>query len=170
MHQMARIESIRNFFDCGIVIETLKNSLKVKMEMGLKDFIRHLIFGKGYAELTPPKLSQQRALNADLMIVDLREERKYVLSHIKGAVSHPFDDFLKSILMDGEYGEFKRKEMVLVCDTGHQSRVAASILAEEGFVHAFSLSRGMRRWNRWQNLLRTQKGSESKRCPTCLRS
>lgn len=35
MNQLAIIESIRNFFDCGIVIETFKNSLKVEMEMGL---------------------------------------------------------------------------------------------------------------------------------------
>lgn len=137
------------------------------MEMGLKDFIRHLFFGKGYAELTPPKLSEQMALHQDLLIVDLRDERKYKQNHIKGAVSHSFDDFLKSILIDGEYREFKPKDLVLVCDTGHQSRVAASILAGEGFVHAASLSRGMRRWNKWQSLLRIQKGFQHKKLHCC---
>ena len=167
MHKLAIIESILNFFDCGIVIETFKNSLKTEMEMGLKNFIRHLFFGKGYADLTPPRLSEQMALQQDLLIVDLRDERKYKQNHIKGAISHPFEDFLKSILIDEEYGEFKQKDLVLVCDTGHQSRVAASILAEEGFVHAASLNRGMRRWNKWQELLRIQKRFQHKRSHCC---
>lgn len=157
MSLLAVIESIRNLFDCGIVIETFKNSFKAEMEMKLKDFIRLLFFGKGYAELTPPELSEQIALHQDLLIVDLRDERKYQQNHIRGAVSHTFDDFLKSILIDNEYGDFKTKDLVLVCDTGYQSRVAAGILAEEGFMHAISLSRGMRRWNKWQHLLGVQK-------------
>ena len=33
------------------------------------------------------------------------------------------------------------------------SRVAGAILAEEGFKNIYSLSRGMRRWNRWQKIL-----------------
>ena len=159
MNILVMIESIQNFFDCGVFIESLKNSLKVKMEMGVKDFIGHLLFGKGYFELTPPKLSEQMELHQGLLIVDLRDERKYKNNHIKGAVLHPFDDFLKSVLMDGEYQEFKQRKLVLICDTGHQSRVAASILAEEGFVKAYSLNRGMRRWSKWQNLLRIRKRS-----------
>lgn len=102
------------------------------------------------------RLNKKKALQQDLLIVDLRDARKYELSHIKGAVSHTFDDFLKSILVEGEYSGYKQKEVVLICDTGHLSRVAAGILSEEGFVRAVSLNRGMRRWNRWQNLLRIQ--------------
>lgn len=157
MNQLAVIESIRNFFDWGIVTETFKNALKAEMEMGMTDFVRRLFFGKGYAELTPPELMKRIDSQPDLLIVDLRDERKYKQNHIRGAVSHSFDDFLKSILIDGEYGDFKTKTLVLVCDTGHQSRVAAGILAEEGFVHATSLKGGMWRWNKWQNLVGTQK-------------
>jgi len=81
---------------------------------------------------------------------------------------HPFDDFLKSVLMDRDYREFKQRKLVLVCDTGHQSRVAASILAEEGFAKAYSLNRGMRRWSKWQNLLRVHKRSLlSRSCRIC---
>lgn len=157
MNQMAFIESIQNFFDFGIVLETFKNSIKTEMEMGLKDFIRRLFFGKWYVQLTPPELSKKIAFHQDLLIIDLRDKRKYQQNYIGEAVSHPFDDFLKSILVDGRYVEFKSKDLVLVCDTGQQSRVAADILAEEGFAHVASLNRGMRRWNNWQNLLLSQK-------------
>ncbi len=167
MNRLAMIESTQNFFDYGVFIETLKNSLKVKMEMGLKDFIYHLFLGKGYFELTPAKLSEEMELNPDLLIVDLREEEKYKKDHIEGAVLHPFDDFLKSVLVDGEYNEFKKKKLVLVCDTGHKSRVAASILAEEGFENAFSLTRGMHRWNKWQNLLLIHERAQSRRFHLC---
>ena len=156
MRLLAIIESIQNVFDCGIVIEALKNSFKTKMEMDFKDFIRHLFFGRDYIELTPPKLSEEMVSHPDLVIVDLRDDHKYEQNHIIGAVSHSFDDFLKSVLIDGGYKEFKSKNVVLVCDTGHKSRVAASILSEEGFVYAASLNGGMRRWKKWQNLLRIQ--------------
>ena len=168
MNQLTAIESIRNFLDIGIVIETFKNSLKTEMEMGLKDFIRRLLLGKGYVQLTPPELSQKITSHQDLLIIDLRNKRKYQQHHIKEAVSHPFDDFLKSILIDGNYEDFKTKELVLVCDTGQQSRVAADILSEEGFVHVSSLNRGMRRWKKWQALLSVQKRFRHKRLHCCV--
>ncbi len=166
MNRLAMIESAQNFFDYGVFIETLKNSVKAKMEMGLKDFIRHLLFGKGYFELTPAELSEQMALNPGFQIVDLREEGKYKKDHIERAVSHPFDDFLKSVLVDGEYNKFKQKKLVLVCDTGHKSRVAAAILAEEGFESVFSLNRGVHRWNKWQNLLLSHEKAWNKKFVT----
>lgn len=167
MNSLIIMESIQNYFDCGVFIESFKNSLRVKMEMGIKDFIRQLLFGKGYAEVTPPGLSKQMETDHDLLIVDLRDKRKYEKAHIKGAVSHPFDDFLRSVFVETKYSEFKEKELVLVCDTGHQSRVAAGILAEEGFVKVSSLKRGMRRWNRWQNLLSIHENPLNRGCHVC---
>ena len=42
--------------------------------------------------------------------------------------------------------------MVLVCDTGQLSKVAAAIMAEDGFTQVYSIKGGMRRWNRWMTL------------------
>ena len=47
MNRLAIIESTLNFFDYGVFIESFRNYLRVKMEMGLKDFIQQLIFGRG---------------------------------------------------------------------------------------------------------------------------
>lgn len=167
MNRLAMVESIQNFFDCGIFMESFKNALKVKMEMGLKDFMGHLLFGKGYIELTPPNLSEQLERNPDLLIVDLRDRKKFKKQHISGAVSHPFDDFLKSILVDRGYREFNGEKIVLVCDTGHQSRVAASIMTGEGFKHIASLNRGIRRWKKWQNLLHRCRDFKNNRVHIC---
>ena len=56
-------------------------------------------------------------------------------------------------MIEQKYTDYLEKEMVLVCDTGHMSRVAGTVLAEEGFKEIYSLKRGMRRWNKWQKLL-----------------
>ena len=167
-NRLAIIESIYNFFDFGVVMESFKNSLKVKMEMGVKEFLKHLFFGKGYNELTPPQLTREmETLKNNIHIVDLRDKKKFKKGHIKGAILHRFDDFLKDVLMNMEYNEFKNKPLLLVCDTGHQSRVAASILADEGFLRIYSLNRGMRRWNRWQKLLFKHMISQNKKFHVC---
>ena len=62
------------------------------------------------------------------------------------------DDFLKEIF-EGVYSSKKTDlNFVLVCDTGHLSKVAAAIMAEEGFTQVYSIKGGMRRWNRWIKL------------------
>lgn len=39
---------------------------------------------------------------------------------------------------------------LLLCDSGHMSRAAGEILAEEeGFTRVFSLRGGTRRWRKW---------------------
>lgn len=58
MAQLVMIESIYNALDMGIFITMLRNALKTRFEIGSKEFIKHLIFGKGYHELTPPQLSR----------------------------------------------------------------------------------------------------------------
>ncbi|MBW1897468.1 MAG: rhodanese-like domain-containing protein [Deltaproteobacteria bacterium] len=154
MKQMVMVESIYNALDMGIYIESLKNALKTRFEMGAKEFMKYLIFGRGYDELTPPQLSRKiENFEQAPLIIDLREKHKFKTDHIKGAISHPFDDLLKDVLIYDGYAEYKERPIVLVCDTGHQSRVAAGILSDEGFIKVSSLKRGMRRWNRWDKLL-----------------
>ena len=167
-NRLALIESINNFFDVGVVMESFKNSLKVKMEMGVKDFLKHLLFGKGYNEMTPPQLVRiMESPKNDIHIVDLRDKNKFKKGHIKGAIHHGFDVFLKDVLVNEEYHELKDRPLVLVCDTGHQSRVAASILAGEGFLQIFNMSRGMRRWKRWKKLLFKHMISQNKKFHIC---
>jgi rhodanese-related sulfurtransferase len=154
MQRLALVESVWNRLDIGIYMEIWKHARKVRINMAPGIFMKHLFFGKGYHELTPPRLS--RKLNhpeTAPLIVDLREKHKFRKGHIKGAVLHLFDDFLGEVLMDDGYADYKDRLVVLVCDTGQKSRVAASILSDEGFTRVVSLNRGMRRWSRWEWLL-----------------
>ncbi|MCP4754378.1 MAG: rhodanese-like domain-containing protein [Proteobacteria bacterium] len=154
MNTLTCLETLRHVFDFGVVIEVVQNLKENRLEMDFFEFVKHLFFGKGYQELTPPQLTARIKKNAAIPhIVDLREAKNFEKSGIQGAVSHPFDDLLRSILVDQKYTEYHEKEIVLACDTGQKSRVAASILAEEGFKNIYNLKGGMRRWQRWQQLL-----------------
>jgi rhodanese-related sulfurtransferase len=168
MKRLVILESIYNALDTGIFIDMVQNSLKTRFDMGFTEFMKHLIFGKGYDELTPPQLTQNlEGLGKKPLIIDLRDKHKFKMGHIRGAVLHSFDDFLRDVLIDHMYLAYKDNPIVLVCDTGHQSRVAASVLADEKFLKVSSLKRGMRRWNRWEKLVSNCLQSKMKRFHIC---
>ncbi len=167
MNRLSTIEALRNFLDLGYFKETVRNSIRTNFEMGMKEFLKHLLLGHGYKQLTPTQLDKIMDLDEPPRIVDLREKHKFRTAHIKNALSHPFDDFLKAVLMDGQYADHMQKRLILVCDTGHQSRVAAGILAEIGFSRVYSVHRGMHRINRWQRLKDSQYYHKFKFCRIC---
>jgi rhodanese-related sulfurtransferase len=168
MERLVVIESINNAMDMGIFREVIQNSLKTRFEMGPKEFLKHLMFGIGYDELTPPQLSRKlENPEQKPLIIDLRDNYKFKEGHISGAVLHPFEDLLRDVLMDDRYLAYKNSPIVLVCDTGHQSRVAASVLTDEGFLKISSLKRGMRRWNRWKKLVSNCRQSKNKSFYIC---
>ena len=154
MKTLKIIEPIKNFLDVGVIFESLNNARKRRFEMDMLEFLKQLFWGKGYDNITPPQLSEKvEKRGNDVLVIDLREKEQFEKGNIETAISNPFDAFIKSVLVDQKYADYLDKEIVLVCDTGHMSRVAGAILAEEGFEKIYSLSRGMRRWNRWQKIL-----------------
>jgi rhodanese-related sulfurtransferase len=124
---------------------------KARLDIDMLDFFKRLLFGKGYENISPAELSERIAAgDVGLRLVDLREGPKFYLGHILGSESKPFDDFLKEVVVDGLFKDDLDREIVLICDTGHLSRVAASILAEEeGFTNLYSLKGGIKNWARW---------------------
>ena len=112
-----------------------------------------MFIGKGYTNLRPAQTSRLLLENEDnVLIVDLRETETYEKNHINGSISRPIDDFIKEIF-EGIYSSKKTDlKIVLVCDTGQLSKVAAAIMTEEGFSQVYSIKGGMRRWNRWMKL------------------
>ncbi|MCP4671298.1 MAG: rhodanese-like domain-containing protein [Desulfobacula sp.] len=161
MKRLTMIESIYNLLDFGVYVEMVQNAKKKRFQMAPKTFLKHLFFGRGYKNLTPPQLETfLKNEESQSIVIDLREKKSFKKEHIPGAILYPFDNFLGNILMDGGYEDHKNQPIILVCDTGQKSRVAASVLIEEGFSKLISLKRGMRRWHRWEKLkLNCQKKS-----------
>jgi len=149
------LESFLSAIDIGVVSESMNNYRKRSWQVDLGEIIKYMIIGKGYTHLTPPQTSRLLLENKDnVRIVDLRETETYEKNHINGSISRPIDDFLKEIF-EGTYSSSKTDlKIVLVCDTGQLSKVAAAIMTEEGFTQVYSIKGGMRRWNRWMKLSR----------------
>ena len=161
------LESLLNAIDIGAVFESIKNYRQRSWQVGLGEIIKYMIIGKGYTNLTPPQTSRLLLENEDnVRIVDLRETETYEKNHINGSISRPIDDFLKEIF-EGTYSSKKTDlKIVLVCDTGQLSKVAAAIMTEEGFTQVYSIKGGMRRWNRWMKLSKKMQFSKIASCCT----
>jgi hypothetical protein len=54
MKTLTIIESIKNIFDVGIIIESLNNARKHRFEMDTVEFLKQLFWGNGYSNITPP--------------------------------------------------------------------------------------------------------------------
>lgn len=166
INRLTVIESIRNALDLGYFNEVFFRALKKEMEMAPKEFISRLLTARGFSLLTPPGY-ETLTRSSNTCTVDLREKQQFDAGHLPGAVSHPFDDFLGAVLIEGHYRNRPFSPLILVCDTGHMSRVAASILSETGFKEVYSISRGMRRMNRWALLKQANRQARGKKCPIC---
>ena len=143
------IESFLNAFDFGTILESITKYRKRQWELDLRKIIKYMIAGRGYINLTPPQTSQLLLENDNhVQIFDLRNLNIYSKNHIRGSLSKPIDDLLKGVY-EGNYSSLTDSHIILVCDTGQLSKVAAAIMAEEGFEHVYSIKGGMRRWNRW---------------------
>lgn len=139
------LESFLSAIDIGVVFESMNNYRKRSWQVDLGEIIKYMIIGKGYTHLTPPQTSRLLLENEDnVRIVDLRETETYEKNHINGSISRPIDDFLKEIF-EGTYSSSKTDlKIVLVCDTGQLSKVAAAIMAEANFTQVYSIKGDMR--------------------------
>ena len=57
------------------------------------------------------------------VIVDLRDRKAALAKPIPNSISSPFDEFLKEVVVERKYSP--NNPIVLICDTGQMSRVAA---------------------------------------------
>ncbi len=128
-----------------------------KIDMTFFEFSRRLMRGGGYKNISPREFDDLRGSGHErLKIVDLRDRKTNEATPIPGSIPSPFDEFLKEVVVEKRFEP--NDPIVLVCDTGHMSRVAANILVEdEGFTDAYNLAGGTANWTRWQ--MRTARAS-----------
>ena len=78
MKTLTIIESIKNSFDVGIIIESLNNARKHRFEMDTVEFLKQLFWGNGYCNITPPRLSEKmEKRGSDVLVIDLREKEQF---------------------------------------------------------------------------------------------
>ncbi len=123
---------------------------RARIGMGFVEFTRRLLRGGGYKNISPEEFdSILPPAQKKLRVIDLRDARVARAAPIPNSLVSPFDEFLKDVVVEGRY--VPDEPIVLACDTGHMSRVAAAILAEdEEFTDVYNLQGGYEAWRRWR--------------------
>lgn len=78
-------------------------------------------------ETIRPGEAARYAYKEGCLLVDLRSERDYLLGHIPGAISIPYEE------LDTQKKNLKNYLTVLYCDRGNTSLLAARDLAKEDY-------------------------------------
>lgn len=120
---------------------------RIGSDMSAFEFFRRLIRCSTTRDIRPAQLETWLENGHAVHLADLRDARRYQQDHIMGSISDPFDDFLKHAVVEERFQ--KEGKIVLICDTGHMSRVATDLLAEdEGFSQVYNLKGGMAAWQK----------------------
>ena len=77
----------------------------------------------------------------ELTLLDVRQPNEYEAGHLPGAKLIPLPDILSRI---GEIDS--RKATVVYCAVGGRSRIAAQMIAAQGFSDVYNLSGGFKAW------------------------
>lgn len=79
----------------------------------------------------------------DIVILDIRSQEEYDVSHIKGAVFQDYDDFdAKNVVLEIA----KDKKVIVYCSVGYRSEKAGEELKEAGYGEVFNLYGGIFEW------------------------
>lgn len=71
------------------------------------------------------------------VLVDVRTREAYAEEHLSGAVNIPFSVILEN---PGAVSAEQAALLLLYCDGGYQSEIAANRLAEAGYLQAYSFA------------------------------
>ncbi len=84
------------------------------------------------------------------LIVDIRTQEEFDISRPKGAKHVPFYTTFKPLTLNENFvndikealGNDTSKEVILICRSGSRTKVAANMLAKEGFTNVYHVTRG----------------------------
>jgi rhodanese-related sulfurtransferase len=88
-------------------------------------------------------LEATRLINHDALVLDVREDKEFVVGHIPKARHIPLGQLKARI---AELEKFKNKPIVVNCRSGHRSAQACAILKKQGFENVVNLSGGIMAW------------------------
>ncbi len=75
----------------------------------------------------------------DFILLDVRTKAEYDSAHIKGAVNIPLDELESATTLD------KSAKIVVYCQSGNRSLMAAKKLIENGYLEVYDLG-GIIEW------------------------
>ncbi|MBP1708722.1 MAG: metal-dependent hydrolase, beta-lactamase superfamily, partial [Deltaproteobacteria bacterium] len=105
-------------------------------------------------QVSAQELQQRITQGPSVALIDVRAKREYMTGHIDRTINIPAPDLRKQYkILD------TKTPIVCICNTGHRSSLAASLLKQRGFKAVSNLAGGMTGYNA------SGLGME---CPACL--
>lgn len=74
------------------------------------------------------------------LLIDIRTKEEFEEKHIKNAINIPLHDLMYNI---DEIEDFKEKNIIVYCRSGHRSITACNLLELEGFNNIYNLKYGI---------------------------
>ena len=106
-------------------------------------------YARAYTDITPQEAHEMiDSETSALIIIDVREENEYCSApgHIPGARNYPW----ASEALQEKYAELPADGKILVvCQSGHRSAMAAEFLDSRGYASVYAMEGGMSSWQ-WE--------------------
>ena len=120
------------------------------------DLIRDTL--SGVREIMPWDLVDRLKENPEMLILDVREPFEFDAMHIRGSINVPRGILESACEWDHEETlpelvQARKREVVVVCRSGHRSMLSAFSLHVLGFENVVSLKTGLRGWNDYEEEL-----------------
>lgn len=93
-------------------------------------------------EVTPQQTMERQRADPTLLLIDCREPNEWNLGHIPGAVFIPRGGLEQRIEAVADRG----RAIVIYCQSGNRSALAADSLQLMGYTDVASMSTGIRGW------------------------
>lgn len=96
--------------------------------------------------MQPKELQKQLKSKTPPLVVDVRSGMEYRMGHIPGALHLPLWKIM--FRLTGSLTPLKDRELVVVCESGARSQLAAEMLRKRGFKANSTLDGDMAAWRK----------------------
>ena len=93
-----------------------------------------------YVNIDDNKLKDLMKDKENTILIDVRSEEEYEEKNIEDSINIPLNNLLYSI---DDIGEYKDKNVIIYCRSGHRSITACNLLSIEGFNKIYNLEKGI---------------------------
>ena len=112
------------------------------LDGGMYEWAKSGLPAEHVPQFSAEDLSKRITSGSKIALIDVRAKREYMTGHIDGTINIPAPDLRKQYkLLD------TRIPIVMICNTGHRSSLAASILKQHGLKDVSNLAGGMTGYN-----------------------